>query len=643
MLRKIAFGSSPAWAATKSSALASTSASFTLRKLASNVFQTIRHPTKETFRRLALSVVAVLFLINLVEGIAAYKRQQSDPTSEWGRYADKPAARGIALTLLLLKLLPYAALPNILETISRKFRPRAERPPYESTAPHRLRKRAGETFADGLLRLGPLYVKIGQILSCRENLFPREWIAAMEKLQDRVPAKSGVDAWKLAYEACPGGKARFHTLFADFDDVPLAAASLGQVHRARLRASGEAVAIKIQRARLRDIYDKDLKLMKRIAKAVDSFGGKKGQVGGVQQSWQEIFDDAETILYREIDYRDEADNAVRFARDFGLGFGGVAVESTAKSVDGNPLPSASEWLRSPYTYKDLSSEKFLVMEYVPSIKISSNSKLDKVGLTVEDREYLAEALARSYLRQFCVNKFFSTDPHPGNLGVEVFDDGRPPRLVFYDFGQACSLKEDQAGGILEVIESIIDSDAKKSVSAFKTMGVLKDGADLAKVEAKCQSNYDSGKLKVKKRKKRKSAKYNTGSQAVNGSNEDVERKPDDAPAKSAANSAKATPEVKDSEVMEYFTLQSEYAFVARALSQMDGVGKGLDPDFDFISAAAPYLVEIKGTRRYLVDEAKKRLKFVYDPDDGMLAKEMNLFKSLGFEPKKYKRGGTKLK
>jgi predicted unusual protein kinase regulating ubiquinone biosynthesis (AarF/ABC1/UbiB family) len=102
-----------------------------------------------------------------------------------------------------------------------------------------------------------------------------------------------------------------------------------------------------------------------------------------------------------------------------------------------------------------------------------------------------------------------------------------------------------------------------------------------------------------------------------------------------------TAEVKDSEVMEYFTLQSEYAFVARALSQMDGVGKGLDPDFDFISAAAPYLVEIKGTRKYLVDEAKKKLKFVYDPEEGMLAKEMSLFKSLGFEPKKYRRQETK--
>ena len=76
-------------------------------------------------------------------------------------------------------------------------------------------------------------------------------------------------------------------------------------------------------------------------------------------------------------------------------------------------------------------------------------------------------------------------------------------MVFYDFGQACGLSDDQAGGILEVIESIIDSDAKKSVAAFARMGVLKETADLEKVRAKCQQNYDTGKLLVKKRKKRK--------------------------------------------------------------------------------------------------------------------------------------------
>lgn len=232
-------------------------------------------------------------------------------------------------------------------------------------------------------------------------------------------------------------------------------------------------------------------------------------------------------------------------------------------------------------------------------------------------------------------EFSELDPHPGNLGIETFEDERPPRLVFYDFGQACSLADDQSVGILEVIESIIDSDAKKSVTAFKKMGVLKDGADLAKVEAKCQSNYDTGKLKVKKRKARKSSRYNSMSQPT----QSTEVKGTTEIMKSVANETK---EVKDSEVMEYFTLQSEYAFVARALSQMDGVGKGLDPDFDFISAAAPYLVEIKGAKKYLVDEAKKRLKFVYDADDGILSKELKLFKSLGFEPESYRKEVEKL-
>lgn len=263
-----------------------------------------------------------------------------------------------------------------------------------------------------------------------------------------------------------------------------------------------------------------------------------------------------------------------------------------------------------------------------SIKVTDDAKLKEAGVTVEDREYLADALAHSYLRQFCSNKFFSTDPHPGNLGIEVFEDGRTPRMVFYDFGQACGLSNDQAGGILEVIESIIDSDAKKSVDAFSRMGVLKDNADLAKVQAKCQQNYDTGMLKVKKRKTKRNSMYRSNDAADTA---ELETRIDQAARAANATTESAT-EVKDAEVMEYFTLQSEYAFVARALSQMDGVGKSLDPDFDFISAAAPYLVEVKGVGRYLADEAKKRLKFVYDPEDGALARQMALFKSLGFDP-----------
>lgn len=612
-----------------------------LRSVLQSTITSLGRLNKQQIKRVFLAGLTILAFMNVIENVMAYRRQKVDATSEWGRYADQPAARGMALSLLMMRLVPYALLPVILETFTGKKKESADnydgyssKEEYESSRAHRLRKTGGQLFADGLLRLGPLYIKIGQILSCRENLFPDEWIGGMEKLQDRVPAKSGKEAWALAYEASPGGKAGFHRTFTDFDDVPLAAASLGQVHKARLRSSGERVAIKIQRPRLRDIYDKDLLLMKKIAKGVDFFG-KAGQVGGIEQSWEGIFNDAETILYREIDYRDEAENAIRFANDFGVGIGGVAIESTARGVDGKKLESAAEWLRTPYTYGDLSSEKFLVMEYVPSIKVNDNAKLAEAGVTLEDREYLAEALAHSYLRQFCANKFFSTDPHPGNLGIEVFEDGTAPRMVFYDFGQACSLADDQAGGILEVIESIIDYDAKKSVAAFSRMGVLKDNADLEKVQAKCQQNYDSGKLKVKKRKRNK----RRGSDADTDSTAQLEARIEQAAKPS--NRTESAPEVKDAEVMEYFTLQSEYAFVARALSQMDGVGKGLDPEFDFISAAAPYLVDVKGAGRYLIDEAKKRLKFVYDPDDGTLAKEMALFKVLGFNPSEIKTSSRK--
>jgi hypothetical protein len=148
-------------------------------------------------------------------------------------------------------------------------------------------------------------------------------------------------------------------------------------------------------------------------------------------------------------------------------------------------------------------------------------------------------------------------------------------------------------------------------------------------------------LKVKKRRKRSSggARYAGRDQSRTETDEtvDLEGRLDAASIKLLLDETTAQPpppaeDVNDAEIMGYFTLQSEYAFVARALSQLDGVGKGLDPEFDFISAAAPHLVEVKGTGRYLVDEMKKRLKFVYDPDDGMLAKEMALFKSLGFDP-----------
>jgi len=483
----------------------------------------------------------------------------------------------------------------------------------------------------------PLYIKMGQILSCRDNLFPPEWIIAMEKLQDQVPSRRGQDALDLAYDAM-GGKEEFDRIFVDFDSEPLAAASLGQVHKAVLREdvrqknktndeTNGVVAVKIQRAKLREIYDQDLVVLSKIASVMDKMGQSKGNVGGVSQSWEGIFRDAEKILYREIDYRDEATNARRFADDFGLDIGGKPLEkrssssNVATSKDGEPLPSAASWLRTPYVYTDLSTEKVLVMEYVPSIKITNKEKLDAAKITMEEREYLSDMLARAYLRQFSCNLFFSTDPHPGNLGVEVLDplniaptssssssvgkDHRRVRLVFYDFGQAASLNENQADGILDIVEAIIDMDVERSVEAFQTMGVLKEGANLDMVRAKVADNYKTGKVKANQKKiKRQGYKSSRQREEESGGTLNATTTNTTA-ANTTTNSARTSG--KDSEVMKFFTLPAEYAFVARALSQMDGVGKTLDPDFDFVSSAAPYIVEIKGVGKYLKDEFKKRV------------------------------------
>lgn len=170
------------------------------------------------------------------------------------------------------------------------------------------------------------------------------------------------------------------------------------------------------------------------------------------------------------------------------------------------------------------------------------------------------------------------------------------RLVYYDFGQAAELQPNQADGILDIIEAIVDMDVDKSILSFQKMGVLKDNADLNSVRNKVAENYRTGKVKANRKKLlRKNYQF-----------KDVESFNTNTNSSDSSRITTMTT-TSDAQVMQYFTLPAEYAFVGRALSQMDGVGKTLDGDFDFVSAAAPYIVEIKGTKLYVQDELNKWL------------------------------------
>lgn len=248
---------------------------------------------------------------------------------------------------------------------------------------------------ESFLDLGPTFIKVGQLFSTRADLFPTEYVEELSKLQDKVPAFS-YDQVKAIIEADFGRP--IHTLYHHFDAVPLAAASLGQVHKAQL-FSGEEVVVKVQRPGLRRLFAIDLEILKDIARYFHNHPD-----WGRGRDWLGIYEECCRILYEEIDYLHEGRNADTFRRNF----------------------RQMNWVHIPRVYWRYVSPRALTLEYVPGIKISNYRALETARL---DRSVLARLGAEAYLQQILNHGFFHADPHPGNLAVTPTGS-----LIFYDFG-----------------------------------------------------------------------------------------------------------------------------------------------------------------------------------------------------------------
>ena len=169
-------------------------------------------------------------------------------------------------------------------------------------------------------------------------------------------------------------------IFTEFSEKPLKAASLGQVHTAKYK--GEKVAIKVQRAGLKELFDLDLKNLRKLAVLLDKFDPKSD---GADRDWISIYDESAQLLYLEIDYLNEADNCERFANDF-------------KEV---------EYVRVPRVYRELTTSRILTMEFVESFKLTDLEQIEKRGL---DKKDLAKKTADTFLRQIVETSYFHCDP-----------------------------------------------------------------------------------------------------------------------------------------------------------------------------------------------------------------------------------------
>ncbi|MEW6749849.1 MAG: AarF/UbiB family protein [Candidatus Latescibacterota bacterium] len=255
------------------------------------------------------------------------------------------------------------------------------------TTPRRLRM--------ALEDLGPTFVKLGQILSTRPDLIPVAYLDELSRLQDQVPHFAYVQVREVIRQDT--GKLP-EELFARFDEEPLAAASIGQVHRAR-RHTGEEVVVKVQRPGIRQTIETDLEILMHLASLMER------NVAELElHRPTRIVQEFARVLEKEIDYTVEASNLERFAHQF-------AGERT---------------VYVPRVFRDLTTPRILTTEFVEGIKISQVERLREVGYDLEE---LARRGTELVLRQVFVHGFFHGDPHPGNVFI------LPDHVICYlDFG-----------------------------------------------------------------------------------------------------------------------------------------------------------------------------------------------------------------
>ena len=383
----------------------------------------------------------------------------------------------------------------------------------------RRRRRQAIWIRETLLDLGPTFIKVGQLFSTRADLFPIEYVEELSKLQDRVPAFS----YEQVQEIIETDLGRsIPELFHAFEPVPLAAASLGQVHRAKLR-SGEEVAVKIQRPGLRKLFEIDLSILKGIAQY---FQRHPDWVRG--RDWLGIYEECCRILWEEIDYLNEGRNADTFRRNF----------------------RSEDWVRTPRVYWRYTSPRVLTLEYLPGIKISHYDALDAAGL---DRKRLAHLGAKAYLHQLLHDGFFHADPHPGNIAVSP--EGT---LIFYDFGMMGRVQTVTRERLMVTFMGVAQRDADMVVTSLVDLGALAPAEDMGPVRRSIQYILDNFMDQPFEE------------QSVTAISDDLYAIAYDQP----------------------FRFPATFTFVMRAFSTLEGVGKGLDPDFNFMEAAKPFAAQL---------------------------------------------------
>ncbi|KAF8404522.1 hypothetical protein HHK36_009407 [Tetracentron sinense] len=411
------------------------------------------------------------------------------------------------------------------------------------------RKALAKWLKESILRLGPTFIKIGQQFSTRVDILAQEYVDQLSELQDQVPPFPSDTAISIVEEELG---APLGDIFDRFDYEPIAAASLGQVHRARLK--GQEIVVKVQRPGLKALFDIDLKNLRVIAEYLQKVDPKSD---GAKRDWVAIYDECASVLYQEIDYTKEGANAELFASNF----------------------KDMEYVKVPEIYWEYTTPQVLTME-------------------------LGRYAVESYLEQILSHGFFHADPHPGNIAVDDVNGGR---LIFYDFGMMGSISPNIREGLLETFYGVYEKDPDKVVQSMIQMGVLVPTGDMTAVRRTAQFFLNSFEERLAaQRKEREMATAELGFKKPLSKEERIEKK--------KQRLAAIGEDLLSIAADQPFRFPATFTFVVRAFSVLDGIGKGLDPRFDITEIAKPYAMELLRFREAGVEVILKASFLNYSQD-----------------------------